>query len=167
MPLTSKAAALLAFTGDKEFNRVCRKRAARVHMHLNEFGLWRQTMRDVDPAINDLDLELEQGRDVESVQEEDQPQWEFVETPHEAALLRELGMGYIIPERRNFGNVSMNQRSDRRRAEGSEQRQSYSSSEASRAGGSHKAMFRTERQGPRAQPPSRPSHFVKDPPFRR
>jgi len=66
-------------TGDMEFNRDLRKRAISLGLHLNEFGLWRWR--------NDEDME---------------PFWEMIEADTERDLLKELGMDYVSPEKRNF-----------------------------------------------------------------
>lgn len=83
-PMKSKGAALLALTGDKEFNIDIRSKAARLGLFLNEFGLWRWTS---DPS---LPADTEEGY------------WTFVEGESEDAVLRELGMNYVEPIKRNF-----------------------------------------------------------------
>lgn len=87
-PVKSKGAALLALTGDKEFNIDIRTRAARLGLLLDEFGLWRWTS---DPS---LPADAEEGY------------WTFVEGESEDAVLRELGMNYVEPIKRNFVYLS-------------------------------------------------------------
>jgi DNA polymerase beta len=87
-PMKSKGAALLALTGDKEFNIDIRTKAARLGLLLNEFGLWRWTS---DPS---LPAGAEEGY------------WTFVEGESEAAVLRELGMNYVKPIKRNFAYLA-------------------------------------------------------------
>ncbi|KAJ7274211.1 hypothetical protein C8J57DRAFT_1314939 [Mycena rebaudengoi] len=82
----SRGAALLALTGDTEFNRDLRIRAHRLEMHLNEFGLWRWN--------KNLDEKLEGGGF-----------WELVRAETEEEVLRELGMEYVEPTKRNFSLV--------------------------------------------------------------
>ena len=110
MPQPSEAAAFLAFTGDTHFNLDCRKRAKRRGMHLNEFGLWRSKLDDrmlKQPGVNEVDLDNINGQgSYPNTVQEYQTQWELVETPDEAALLQELDMGYIVPERRNLANLN-------------------------------------------------------------
>ncbi|KAF8585091.1 Nucleotidyltransferase [Ramaria rubella] len=132
MPQPSKAAAFLAFTGDKLFNLDCRNRAKQRGLYLNEFGLWRKKRADIpstDPAVDgtktdaktDLDEIQGQESNIDPACNEDE-QWEFVETPDEVALLQEIGMAYIVPERRNFGplaNVDTAQKPNPRRARSS------------------------------------------------
>ncbi|KAG1751118.1 hypothetical protein EDB19DRAFT_1675431 [Suillus lakei] len=87
-PMKSKGAALLALTGDKEFNIDIRNKAARLGLLLNEFGLWRWTS---DPS---LPADAEEGY------------WAFVEGESEDAVLRELGMSYVEPIKRNFAYLA-------------------------------------------------------------
>lgn len=87
-PVKSKGAALLALTGDKEFNIDIRIKAARLGLLLDEFGLWRWTS---DPS---LPADAEEGY------------WTFVEGESEDAVLRELGMNYVEPIKRNFAYLS-------------------------------------------------------------
>ena len=88
-PVKSKGAALLALTGDREFNADIRKKAARLGLFLNEFGLWKwipdtPLREDADEATNAKGY------------------WSFMEGESEAAVLRELDMGYVEPPKRNF-----------------------------------------------------------------
>ncbi|KAJ7701481.1 hypothetical protein B0H17DRAFT_1195267 [Mycena rosella] len=78
----SRGAALIALTGDTEFNRDLRIRASKIGMHLNEFGLWRWN-------------ESAEG-------EPDGGFWELVRAETEEELLSELGMEYVEPVKRNF-----------------------------------------------------------------
>lgn len=87
-PIKSKGAALLALTGDKEFNIDILAKAARLGLLLNEFGLWRWIS---DPS---LPTDAEQGY------------WTFVEGDSEDAVLRELGMNYVEPTKRNFAYLA-------------------------------------------------------------
>jgi DNA polymerase beta thumb len=116
MPQPSEASALLAFTGDTQFNVDCRNRAKRRGMHLNEFGLWRPKLSDVETDSNGRgdDWDASQGQECGKDSEDDQ--WELVKTPDEAALLRELGMGYIVPERRNLANIYPREKASRAEA---------------------------------------------------
>lgn len=114
MPQPSQAAAFLALTGDTQFNLDCRKRAKSRGMHLNEFGLWRPKFQDIStwPTKTDFDDRVffwNKNQEHDSglaSPPNDQTQWELVETPDEAALLQELGMAYISPERRNLANLN-------------------------------------------------------------
>jgi DNA polymerase beta thumb len=127
MPQPSEAAAFLAFTGDTQFNLDCRKRAKRRGMRLNEFGLWRPKFQDTPPKptdINDkVDSDNTEGQQSgPNFSQDDRAQWELVDTPDEAALLQELDMGYIIPERRNLANLNTKEKV--KRAEGTHSRRS-------------------------------------------
>ncbi|KAF8214937.1 hypothetical protein K438DRAFT_1659786 [Mycena galopus ATCC 62051] len=81
----SRGAALLALTGDIDFNRDLRVRAAKVGMHLNEFGLWRWNDNEEEPA---------------------EGFWELVRAETEEEVLKELGMDYVEPTKRNFSSLA-------------------------------------------------------------
>jgi DNA polymerase beta len=87
--MKSKGAALLALTGDREFNIDIRNKAARLGLFLNEFGLWKWTS----------DTSLREDADDET---NSKGYWSFIEGESEAAVLRELGMSYVEPTKRNF-----------------------------------------------------------------
>jgi DNA polymerase beta len=86
--MKSRGAALLALTGDTECNKDLRTRAINLGLHLNEFGLWRW-----QPDEN--------GRS----EEEEKGYWELVKAETEEEVLRELGMEWVEPEKRNFAFV--------------------------------------------------------------
>ena len=85
MPSKSKGAALLALTGDAEFLRHLKLKAAGIGMLLDEFGLWRWQANDIlaDDSANGF--------------------WEMANSDTEEEILEELGMGYVPPEKRNYG----------------------------------------------------------------
>jgi DNA polymerase beta len=87
--MKSRGAALLALTGDTEFNRDIRTRAINLGLHLNEFGLWRW-----QPDEN--------GRNEEG---EEKGYWELVKAETEEEILKEVGMEWVEPEKRNFAFV--------------------------------------------------------------
>ncbi|KAG1822714.1 uncharacterized protein BJ212DRAFT_1477129 [Suillus subaureus] len=87
-PMKSKGAALLALTGDKEFSLDIRTKATQLGLLLNEFGLWRWTS---DPS---LPADAEEGY------------WTFIEGESEVAILRELGVNYVKPIKRNFAYLA-------------------------------------------------------------
>jgi DNA polymerase beta len=87
--MKSKGAALLALTGDKKFSIDIRNKAARLGLLLNEFGLWRWTS---DTSIREGAGEASNSKGY----------WSFLEGESEAAVLRELGMSYVEPIKRNF-----------------------------------------------------------------
>ncbi|KAJ7780718.1 hypothetical protein DFH07DRAFT_793172 [Mycena maculata] len=88
----SRGAALIALTGDTEFNRDVRIRASKVGMHLNEYGLWRWNE-------NSEENSEEEGKD------DSAGFWELVRAHTEEEVLRELGMEYVEPVKRNFSLV--------------------------------------------------------------
>jgi DNA polymerase beta len=84
--MKSKGAALLALTGDLEFNKHLRMRAHDHGCHLNEFGLWRwQGVKGEDSA-----------------EDPERGYWEMVKAETEEEILDVLGMEWVEPERRNF-----------------------------------------------------------------
>jgi DNA polymerase beta len=88
VPTKSSGAALLALTGDVEFNKDIRMRAIERGLHLNEFGLWRW-----------------QGENGGEGEETERGYWEMVKVETEEEILRELDMTWIEPEKRNFAFV--------------------------------------------------------------
>ncbi|KAF7985926.1 hypothetical protein HWV62_43846 [Athelia sp. TMB] len=87
----SRGAALLALTGDTEFNKDIRMKAHSLGMHLNEFGLWR--WQSNGSGVDALSAETEVGY------------WELVKADTEEDILAELGMEWIEPNKRNFSFV--------------------------------------------------------------
>lgn len=85
IPKRSRGSALLALTGDTEYNRDLRYTAIKLGLRLNEFGLWRWKDEDND--------------------------WELVSSETEEGVLAELNKEWIDPERRNWGFVSGGRRS--------------------------------------------------------
>lgn len=82
---------MLALTGDLEFNKDIRIKASNLGMHLNEFGLWRWQSNGLELAADGT--ETETGF------------WELVKADTEEKILEQLGMEWIEPTKRNFGNV--------------------------------------------------------------
>jgi DNA polymerase beta len=95
VPWKSRGAALLALTGDIEFNRDIRTKAINLGMHLNEFGLWRWQSNGSEEA------HVNEGAERAS----ETGYWELVKADTEEQILRELGMDFIEPTKRNFSNV--------------------------------------------------------------
>ncbi|KAK7468960.1 hypothetical protein VKT23_003459 [Stygiomarasmius scandens] len=105
VPQKSRAAALLALTGDIEFNRDMRLRANKMGMHLDEFGLWR--WNSLEPSSSSLSSEpmLPSPPPAESASEPTSAPSllpTLVPTPTEESIFEELGIPYIPPEKRNF-----------------------------------------------------------------
>jgi DNA polymerase beta len=102
VPWKSRGAALLALTGDIEFNRHIRVRAGNLGMHLNEFGLWRwQSNTSEEPDVGtEEDIE---GKGF----------WELMKADTEEDILTELGMEWIEPTKRNFVFVAGKKRTTR------------------------------------------------------
>lgn len=90
--MKSRGAALLALTGDIEFNRDTRAKAVQLGMHLNEFGLWRWQTKDNDRAVSNPDASVD----------EDSGFWELARAETEEEILKVLGIEYVEPGRRNY-----------------------------------------------------------------
>jgi DNA polymerase beta len=93
VPVKSRGAALLAHTGDVEFNKHLRAKALGMGMELNEYGLWRW-QADAN--------RLESRDDEDDALQEDWGFWELVRAETEEEILSEVGMPYVEPEKRNF-----------------------------------------------------------------
>lgn len=82
----SRGAALLALTGDTDFNRDLRIRASKIGLHLNEYGMWRWNENEEVPH---------------------EGFWELVRAETEEEVLKELGMEYVEPVKRNFSALGV------------------------------------------------------------
>ncbi|THH03917.1 hypothetical protein EW146_g10317 [Bondarzewia mesenterica] len=115
-PMKSRGAAMLALTGDVDFVRSLRVTACKLGMHLNEYGLWRwntnvtastpsasstSTSPPSSSSSADEDEEQEQKETEDSEGMED-GFWELIEGENEEGIMRELGMNYVPPDKRNF-----------------------------------------------------------------
>lgn len=109
-PIGSRGAALLALSGDVDFVRTCRINATKLGMHLSEFGLWRWNESLSPPPLstpnrrNTKHAEETARRDQEETERRKNMKgwWELVEGESEEGILRELGMGWVPPEKRNY-----------------------------------------------------------------
>ncbi|KAJ7079734.1 hypothetical protein B0H15DRAFT_857858 [Mycena belliarum] len=106
----SRGAALLALTGDTEFNRDLRIRASRLGMHLNEFGLWRWNEKTDEDSEEEYKFRAMVRGEIEPEEVPEAPDdecgfWELVHGETEEELMRELGMDYVEPIKRNFALV--------------------------------------------------------------
>lgn len=116
VPLKSHGAALISLTGDTTFNRDLRIRAIKQGMHLNEFGLWKWKANDPDSTPPDQLISPDPPpspvppKKVKKARSGSETIngggfWELVRASTEEDILAELGMSYIPPEKRNFGNL--------------------------------------------------------------
>ena len=88
IPRQCQGAALLILTGDVTFiENICDK-AHRLALHFNEYGLWKWC---------------------------DEERWDFLHGDSEEKIFRDLGMEYILPDRRNFAFLSTDRRRNRPR----------------------------------------------------
>ncbi|KAL1676916.1 hypothetical protein EV122DRAFT_215369 [Schizophyllum commune] len=107
-PMKSKGAALIALTGDKEFNLHLRTKAERMGLHLNEYGLWKWLQTESSSDISEADSAASTSFSPpfsESPFDVDSGFWRLLRADTEEAIMRELGMEYVEPLKRNFSYV--------------------------------------------------------------
>lgn len=106
-PILSEGSALLASTGDAEFNSHLRKVAKTMGLRLNEYGLWRHcrspgssldNSAEPNGVTNGKSAGAEEGR------------WELIVSRTEQEIFDELGIDYVEPERRNFSFIATKQK---------------------------------------------------------
>lgn len=102
IPVKSRGAALLALTGDIEFNRDLRADASKLGMHLNEYGLWRWVSHNSEPTPD------------QSQDNEEKGHWELTQAESEEDILHELGKFWIEPSKRNFAYILGNAKKPRK-----------------------------------------------------
>lgn len=107
VPRQCAGAALIALTGDLEFNLAIRRAASRLGLRLNEYGLWRWR----DTAATTCIDEVEKQWSIEQYG----GYWELVASEREEDIFEAVGMEWVAPERRNFTNLDV--RSKKRRGE--------------------------------------------------
>ena len=102
----SEGSALLASTGDAEFNSHLRSVASRLGLLLNDFGLWKfcRTLK----ATDDLSDLREVGDSNKN--NDDEGRWELVGSKTENEIFDGLGMEYVEPSRRNFSFIASRQK---------------------------------------------------------
>ncbi|KAI5115357.1 hypothetical protein M0805_002244, partial [Coniferiporia weirii] len=101
-PVLSEGAALLATTGDKDFNLHLRGVASKMGLHLNEYGLWR---RRPSPTRENSNGDGTPDPSPPSSGREEDDRWDLVASVTEQEVLRALEVNYVEPERRNFAYV--------------------------------------------------------------
>lgn len=95
IPQKSRATALLALTGDGEFNRDIRSRASQLGMLLNLHGLWKWYPNGQVTAESQELAAIEEEHSVMGF-------WGLLKVSTEEAIFAELGLDYIDPHKRNF-----------------------------------------------------------------
>ncbi|KAL0069138.1 hypothetical protein AAF712_003824 [Marasmius tenuissimus] len=89
VPEKSLGAALLMTTGDQEFIRTVQRRALKMGMLLNEFGLWQWKEAASEPSPN-----TPSGY------------WKFMTaSDSEEGIFAELGMEVVLPHKRNYSHL--------------------------------------------------------------
>jgi DNA polymerase beta len=129
LPARSKGAALLALTGDRPFLTYIASAASRLGYELNEFGLWcwrgngtsnksDDTSRsDAETDATTPDGEKQSAGDVSSGHNGDgKGYWELIASTTEEDIFEELGLQFVVPERRNFAFISPRERKVRKKA---------------------------------------------------
>lgn len=97
VPHPCAGAALIALTGDLEFNLAIRRAASRLGFRLNEYGLWRWQGTATTTCVD----EIEKQRSVE----QHGGYWELIASEREEDIFEAVGMEWVAPERRNFTNL--------------------------------------------------------------
>ena len=81
-------------TGDQEFIRTVQRRALKMGMLLNEFGLWKWTQKSSSEPSSELTPGTPLGH------------WRFMTASEsEEAIFAELGMEVVSPLRRNYSHL--------------------------------------------------------------
>lgn len=90
-PEKSLGAALIALTGDMEFNRTIQKQASKMGMLLDEYGLWKWI--PYNSTNESSDNSIPKGS------------WRLLPSHSEESIFAELGMEYVPPDRRSYGHL--------------------------------------------------------------
>lgn len=106
IPQKSRATALLALTGDGEFNRDIRSRASQLGMLLNLHGLWKWYPNGQVTAESQELNAIEENHSVMGF-------WGLLKVSTEEDIFAELGLDYIDPHKRNFEFIMKPQSSKR------------------------------------------------------
>jgi DNA polymerase beta len=88
VPTKCRGSALLALTGDESFYLDIRRRAQKMGMHLNEYGLWRWESNS--PSVDD-----------------DSGHWKLEHVETEQDILQSVGLAWVDPTRRNFDYLQL------------------------------------------------------------
>jgi DNA polymerase beta len=115
-PMKSRGAAMLLLTGDTDFTRSLRIKAASLGMYLNEYGLWRWHPFRVcaDPTADGVIADADESDNGESGQAEEDGHYELIESESEEKILELLDQGWVDPEKRNFRFLKAADRSVKR-----------------------------------------------------
>ncbi|KAG9315847.1 hypothetical protein JVU11DRAFT_3496 [Chiua virens] len=106
VPRQCAGAALIALTGDLQFNLAIRRAASQLGLRLNEYGLWKWQ----DAATTQVD-----DMDKRSIEEQG-GYWEMMTSDKEKDIFEAIRMEWVAPEKRNFANLNV--RSRKRKTEG-------------------------------------------------
>ncbi|EJC98074.1 Nucleotidyltransferase [Fomitiporia mediterranea MF3/22] len=101
-PTLSEGAALLATTGDADFNAHVRRCASKQGLLLNEFGLWKFCPQSSPETETENTSSSKNSENVTGSNSDAEGRWELVASSTEKEILDELGVEYVGPERRNF-----------------------------------------------------------------
>jgi DNA polymerase beta len=83
----ARGAALLAHTGDADYNRLVRLQASKAGMLLNEYGLW-----EVSKPSSERDTVGREGT-------------YLCPSETEEIILKQIGLDFVEPGKRNFANL--------------------------------------------------------------
>lgn len=108
---------MLASTGDVDFNAHIRACATKQGLVLNDYGLWRfipasssdspSTLASTsDSPTLSFSVHAKQGLSTED------GHWELIASADETEILESLGVGYVVPEKRNFSFIVQRSKSE-------------------------------------------------------
>ncbi|KAF8073940.1 hypothetical protein FPV67DRAFT_1479898 [Lyophyllum atratum] len=90
MPVKSRGAALLYYTGDVAMRNLLKRKARNLDLYLDELGLWRW---HADEAESQLPGDKAVGF------------WQLLNSTTEEAIFEQLGIDYVEPKRRNLARL--------------------------------------------------------------
>ncbi|KAG6876637.1 hypothetical protein C0993_001635 [Termitomyces sp. T159_Od127] len=119
LPSKSRGAAMLFYTGSQVFLRLVKYKAAQLGLYFDQTGLWRWHPAPSEETVGKV---LEFDYDMEEDEEESKPKpirggrrnlerelvngrrangfWQLLPSTNEEVILEQLGIDYVIPERR-------------------------------------------------------------------
>ena len=118
MPHRSKGAALLSLTGDKPFLNHVSKAVTSLGYHLDEFGLWCWKAKSL-PNNGDEDSSSPTPAEVSEklpsstiapTSDSKEGYWSLITSESEETIFEELGLEFVVPEKRTFAFIVTKER---------------------------------------------------------
>ncbi|KAF8158184.1 hypothetical protein B0H34DRAFT_859014 [Crassisporium funariophilum] len=97
VPQKSRGASLIHLTGDDAFIEDINWRAEQLGLHFNNFGLWKVLSNSNEVTVAEA---------LENPESLTHGYWSLVNSTTEAEIFEELGMDFVVPEKRNFEFLS-------------------------------------------------------------